>query len=105
VVLYGSIAALYGSRGQGDYAAANDAMEAMGVRWRARTGNRCLTVHWGPWAPVEGHSGMVSAELSRAYARRGIRMIDPEEGALSLLGELAWGDPAVTSVVYTASGW
>ncbi|WP_281190171.1 type I polyketide synthase [Micromonospora inyonensis] len=105
VVLFGSIAAAYGSRGQSDYAAANDALEAVGARWKARTGNRCLTVHWGPWAPVEGHGGMVSAELSRAYARRGVRLIDPEEGALSLLGELAWGDPAATSVVYTASGW
>ncbi|WP_249030860.1 type I polyketide synthase [Micromonospora echinospora] len=105
VVLFGSVAAAYGSRGQSDYAAANDALEAVGARWRARTGNRCLTVHWGPWAPVEGHGGMVTPELSRAYARRGIRLIDPEEGALSLLGELAWGDPAATSVVYTASGW
>ncbi|MFG1951941.1 SDR family NAD(P)-dependent oxidoreductase [Micromonospora sp. NPDC048830] len=105
VVLYGSIAATYGSRGQSDYAAANDALEAIGARWRARTGNRCLTVHWGPWAPVEGHGGMVTAELSRAYARRGIRLIDPEDGALSLLGELAWGDPADTAVVYAASGW
>ncbi|MEV8512188.1 SDR family NAD(P)-dependent oxidoreductase [Dactylosporangium sp. NPDC051484] len=105
VVFFGSVAATYGNRGQADYAAANDALEAIGTRWATRSGNRCLTVHWGPWAPAEGHSGMVSAELGREYARRGIALIDPEEGALSLLGELAWGDPAVTSVVYTASGW
>ncbi|MEE6263153.1 SDR family NAD(P)-dependent oxidoreductase [Plantactinospora sonchi] len=105
VVLFGSISAVYGGRGQGDYAAANDALETIGSRWAARTGNRCLTVHWGPWAPSEGHSGMVSAELGREFARNGIALIDPEEGVLSLLGELAWGDPAVTSVVHTASGW
>ncbi|MER7274886.1 SDR family NAD(P)-dependent oxidoreductase [Dactylosporangium sp. NPDC000244] len=103
VVFFGSVAATYGNRGQADYAAANDALEAIGARWAARTGNRCLTVHWGPWAPAEGRSGMVSAELSREYARRGVALIDPEEGALSLLGELAWGDPALTAVVYTAS--
>ncbi|MFB9184782.1 SDR family NAD(P)-dependent oxidoreductase, partial [Dactylosporangium sucinum] len=105
VVLFGSVAATHGNRGQADYAAANDALEAIGARWAAGSGNRCLTVHWGPWAPAEGHSGMVTAELSREYGRRGIALIDPEEGALSLLSELAWGDPAVTSVVYTASGW
>jgi acyl transferase domain-containing protein/NAD(P)H-dependent flavin oxidoreductase YrpB (nitropropane dioxygenase family)/acyl carrier protein len=105
VVLFGSIAAAYGNRGQSDYAAANDALDTIGTRWAARTGNRCLTVHWGPWAPGAGHGGMVSEELSREYARRGIELIDPEEGALSLLGELAWGDPKITSVVYTASGW
>jgi NAD(P)-dependent dehydrogenase (short-subunit alcohol dehydrogenase family) len=104
-VLFGSIAAAYGSRGQCDYAAANDAMEALGTRWAAGSGTRCLTVHWGPWAPAPGRSGMVTEELGRAYAKRGIALIDPEAGALSLLGELAWGDPALTSVVYTASGW
>ncbi|MDG4765695.1 SDR family NAD(P)-dependent oxidoreductase [Solwaraspora sp. WMMD406] len=105
VVLFGSIAAAYGNRGQSDYAAANDALDRIGGRWAADSGVRCLTVHWGPWAPGSVHGGMVSAELSREYARRGIELIDPEEGALSLLRELAWGDPAVTSVVYTASGW
>ncbi|GAA3732370.1 hypothetical protein GCM10022225_13000 [Plantactinospora mayteni] len=105
VVFYGSIAAVFGNRGQCDYAAANDALETMGARWAARTGNRCLTVHWGPWAPAEGHGGMVSPELGRELARRGIGLIDPEEGAQSLLRELAWGDPTLTSVVYTASGW
>ncbi|MGW4466825.1 SDR family NAD(P)-dependent oxidoreductase [Micromonospora sp. NPDC004704] len=105
VVLFGSIAAAYGNRGQGDYAAANDAIDAIGARWAAGTGNRCVTVHWGPWAPGAGHGGMVSAELSREYARRGIELIDPEAGALSLLSELAWGDPKINSVVYTASGW
>ncbi|MFY1637914.1 SDR family NAD(P)-dependent oxidoreductase [Solwaraspora sp. WMMB335] len=105
VVLFGSIAAAYGNRGQSDYAAANDALDRIGGRWSASAGVRCLTVHWGPWAPGAVHGGMVSAELSREYARRGIDLIDPEEGALSLLRELAWGDPAVTSVVYTASGW
>ncbi|WP_030491133.1 type I polyketide synthase [Micromonospora chokoriensis] len=105
VVLFGSIAAAYGNRGQGDYAAANDAIDSIGTRWAASTGNRCLTVHWGPWAPGAGHGGMVSDELSREYARRGIELIDPEAGAFSLLSELAWGDPKINSVVYTASGW
>ncbi|WBB73881.1 SDR family oxidoreductase [Micromonospora sp. WMMD1128] len=105
VVFFGSIAAAYGNRGQADYAAANDALDSIGTRYAARTGVRCLTVHWGPWAPGAGHGGMVTAELSREYARRGIGLIDPEEGALALLRELAWADASVTSVVYTASGW
>lgn len=105
VVLYGSISACYGNRGQSDYAAANDALESLGQRWAAATGNRCLTVHWGPWAPTRAHGGMVSAELARDYARRGIGLIDPQQGALALLQELAQGDPGLTSVVYTASEW
>lgn len=103
VVLYGSIAAAFGSRGQADYAAANDALEAIGAAWSSATGHRCLTVHWGPWAPSGAHPGMVTPELGREYARRGFAMIDPRQGAASLLRELAWGDPGLTAVIYTGS--
>jgi hypothetical protein len=46
---------------------------------------------------------MVTPELSREYARRGVDLIDPGAGALSLLRELAWGEADRTSVVYTAT--
>ncbi|MCX5166350.1 SDR family oxidoreductase [Streptomyces sp. NBC_00264] len=104
-VLFGSISAVLGNRGQVDYAAANDALETLGAAFAARTGRRAVTVHWGPWAPSAGHSGMIGAELAREYARRGIRLIDPEEGTAALLRELAWGEESATAVVYTASGW
>ncbi|HEY3465813.1 MAG TPA: SDR family oxidoreductase, partial [Amycolatopsis sp.] len=100
VVLFGSIAAALGNRGQADYAAANDALEHLGRRWPA---GRAVTVHWGPWAP--SGSGMVTPELMREYARRGVALIDPDEGALGLLRELAWGRPDTDVVVHTASGW
>ncbi|MFE0103730.1 SDR family NAD(P)-dependent oxidoreductase [Streptomyces sp. NPDC059009] len=104
-VLFGSISAVYGNRGQIDYAAANDALAGLGRRWRDATGRRALTVHWGPWAPTGPHGGMVSPELGREYARRGISLIDPEEGVLAVLRELAWGDADTDEVVYTASAW
>ncbi|HEX3782553.1 MAG TPA: SDR family oxidoreductase [Pseudonocardiaceae bacterium] len=103
-VLFGSISAVLGNRGQADYAAANDALESLGARWASTTGNRALTVHWGPWAATGGHDGMVTEGLMREYGRRGIRLIDPEEGVLALLRELAWGEQT-DAVVYTASGW
>ncbi|MGK3202224.1 SDR family NAD(P)-dependent oxidoreductase [Amycolatopsis sp. MEPSY49] len=102
VVLFGSIAATLGNRGQSDYAAANDALEALGRRWPA---GRAVTVHWGPWAPTGDHDGMVTPALMRDYARRGIELIDPDEGTLGLLRELAWGRQDVAAVVHTASGW
>ncbi|MER6526827.1 SDR family oxidoreductase [Streptomyces sp. NPDC001508] len=104
-VLFGSIAATLGNRGQSDYAAANDALEAIGRAWGEEAGRRGLTVHWGPWAPTGTNDGMVTPELMRSYAARGIRLIDPDEGAISLLRELAWGPRESTAVVYTASGW
>ncbi|SFG08848.1 type I polyketide synthase [Streptomyces mirabilis] len=106
-VLFGSVAATLGNRGQSDYAAANDALETLGARWAdSGTGRRGLTVHWGPWAPTgDGNHGMVTPELMRHYAGRGIQLIDPDEGTMSLLRELAWGPEGDTAVVYTASGW
>ncbi|GAB2787086.1 type I polyketide synthase [Amycolatopsis magusensis] len=103
-VLFGSIAAVLGNRGQCDYAAANDALEALGRRWSTAE-RRALTVHWGPWAPGGTHGGMVSPELMRSYQRRGVELIDQEEGALALLRELAWGEDSARSVVYSASEW
>ncbi len=104
-VLFGSISAVLGNRGQVDYAAANDALQSLGAAWAARSGQRALTVHWGPWAPTGGHTGMVTPELGREYARRGVRLIDPEEGTAALLRELAWGEESAGAVVYTSSGW
>lgn len=105
VVLFGSIAAVVGNRGQADYAAANDALESLGASWATRTGRRVLTVHWGPWAPNGTHAGMVTPELQAEYARRGIALIDPREGPLCVLRELAWGEDSGRAVVYAASAW
>jgi NAD(P)-dependent dehydrogenase (short-subunit alcohol dehydrogenase family) len=100
-VLFGGLSA-WGSRGQADYAAANDALEALSAQWSARAGRRCLTVHWGPWAPAGAHHGMVRAQLARQFVKRGLGLIGPDQGVRCLLRELAWGDPAITSVAYTA---
>ncbi|MBE3206084.1 type I polyketide synthase [Frankia sp. CH37] len=105
VVFFGSVAGALGNRGQSDYAAANDALETLGADWQARTGLRALTVHWGPWAPDPRHPGMVSSDLEKDFARRGVDLIDPDEGHRSLLRELAWGPRDICGVVYTASGW
>jgi hypothetical protein len=48
---------------------------------------------------------MVTPERGREYARRGVRLIDPEEGTAALLRELAWGAESADAVVYTSSGW
>ncbi|APU22450.1 polyketide synthase family protein [Actinoalloteichus sp. GBA129-24] len=105
VVLFGSISAVLGNRGQAAYAAGNDALEALGNAYAVRTGARTITVHWGPWVPDGVHRGMVSDELGREFARQGLDMIDPDAGVDALTRELLWGDPTARSVLYAPQGW
>ncbi len=84
VVLFGSISGVVGNRGQTDYAAANDALDTLARAHDGRHGCRVLTIDWGPW----GGGGMVSPELEREYARRGIGVIDPDDGVMAILHEI-----------------
>jgi NAD(P)-dependent dehydrogenase (short-subunit alcohol dehydrogenase family)/acyl carrier protein len=87
VVLFGSVSGVFGNRGQTDYAAANDALDALARAHDGQQGCRVLAIDWGPWAG----GGMVSPELEREYARRGVGLVDPDDGVMALLHELAAG--------------
>lgn len=89
LALFGSVAGVYGNRGQCDYAAANDALDSLAHTWSESFPGRVLAVDWGPWAAEAG--GMVTPELERAYARRGVPLIGPEAGTAAFLAELAHG--------------
>ncbi|WP_443056138.1 SDR family NAD(P)-dependent oxidoreductase [Streptomyces sp. NBC_00239] len=103
LVLFGSVAGVYGNRGQSDYAAANDALDTLAHTWSAASPGRVLAVDWGPWASDAG--GMVTPELERAYARRGIALIEPDAGTEAFLTELLHGtDPQVVLMADGADG-
>ncbi|MDO9003893.1 MAG: type I polyketide synthase [Aquabacterium sp.] len=63
-VLFSSAASVFGSIGQGAYAAANAAMDSL-AHYRKNLGLPALTINWGAWADA----GMVAA-LSVAAQRR-----------------------------------
>ncbi len=102
LVLFGSVAGVFGNRGQADYAAANDALDTLARAWSARTAHRVLAVDWGPWAATGG--GMVTPELARAYARRGIPLLDPDAAVAALLDELAHGTAPQVVLAAEAAG-
>jgi NAD(P)-dependent dehydrogenase (short-subunit alcohol dehydrogenase family) len=95
VVLFGSISGAFGNRGQVDYAAANDALDKIAWMLDRRIAGRVVALDWGPWAGT----GMVSPELEREYARRGIHLIDPDVGVEGLLAELEHGAPGDAQVI------
>ncbi|MDQ1428018.1 MAG: hypothetical protein QOK39_1494, partial [Acidimicrobiaceae bacterium] len=100
LVLFGSVAGVFGNKGQADYAAANDALDSLARTWAGRFAGRVVAIDWGPWAGA----GMVSPELEREYVRRGVGLINVDDGVACLLRELAWGPKDVAQVVYLRAG-
>lgn len=87
LVFCSSIVALDGNVGQGAYAAANAAMDAIAANVRA-SGKNATSIHWGPWA-----IGMASGpELTDAWTRLGLVLIEERTGAQQL-AELCTSTP------------
>ena len=102
VVLFTSVSGAFGNRGQVDYSAANDALSTWAwslARRRGPGAGRVVAVDWGPWADT----GMVSPELEREYAKRGVGLLDTEDAIGRLLAELARPDGEPEIVVARAA--
>jgi hypothetical protein len=98
VVLFSSIVGAFGNRGQADYAAAGDALDKLAWQLATTIRGRVVSIDWGPWAGA----GMVSPELAREYARRGVELIDTERGIAALLDELGASGPDAQIVLSAA---
>ena len=98
VVFFGSISGVLGNRGQADYAAANATLDALARSLGERITGRVVSIDWGPW----GGAGMVSDALARAYAQRGIGLIDVDEGVAAFLDELRRGHHDDHQVIWQA---
>ncbi len=79
-VLFSSNAGVWGSAGQGAYAAANAHLDALAARRRA-AGRKATSVAWGSWAG-DGMAG--SAEAKDHLRRRGLREMDPGRAIAAL---------------------
>jgi acyl transferase domain-containing protein/acyl carrier protein len=86
VVFFTSVAAVWGSRDHGAYAAANAYLDALAQRRRA-DGARALSIAWGLWDLPDGAAGPYT-DLSR---RQGLAPLAPET-ALAALRRLVGAD-------------
>ncbi|PSL27072.1 type I polyketide synthase [Chitinophaga ginsengisoli] len=88
VVLFSSVASVYGNRGQTDYAAANSVLDRYAWELKNVIKGKVTTINWGPWKGT----GMVSPTLEKEYERRGIALIPLQAGMETFVNELKYGN-------------
>ncbi|WP_285548863.1 type I polyketide synthase [Streptomyces lavendulae] len=95
-VLFSSAAAVMGSPGQANYAAANGFLDAF-AHHRRSLGLPAQSLQWGPWAEERGMAGRLGPEAVARMARNGTAPLANEE-ALALL-DAALALPGVPNLV------
>ena len=99
LVCFSSTTARFGRKGQGAYAAANEALNKFSQQLKnALPDCRCISINWGPWA-----GGMVTEELRPLFAREGIGLIREDQGAKCLLQLLCSSATTTETVVLATS--
>ena len=95
LVLFSSVVGFYGNAGQSDYAIANEILNKSAHLIKYNYPNcHVMAINWGPW-----ESGMVSSELKKAFAARGIEVIPVETGTQILVDELTTANQGTVQLV------
>lgn len=100
-VMFTSVAGVFGNRGQADYAATNEVIRHFAASLNQRWPGRVAALSWGPWRKA----GMVSDELERQFAARGIQLIPVEEGCQAFAAELSHGPKTAADIVLMSGAW
>ncbi len=84
LVLFSSVSGFYGNIGQSDYAIANEILNKSAYLVKQKhPGCHVVAINWGAW-----DSGMVTPQLKKEFAKRGIDIIPIEVGTQMLVNEL-----------------
>jgi NAD(P)-dependent dehydrogenase (short-subunit alcohol dehydrogenase family) len=101
LAVFSSVSAYFGNPGQGDYAAANEILNRICRRLRDCWQTRVVAFNWGPWAG----SGMVTPEIARQFAERGMGLVPVRGGCQLAWRELVHDDRRDVRVVCGPGDW
>jgi len=95
MVLFSSVAGFFGNAGQADYALANEVLnKSAHILRKSLPDCRVIAFNWGPW-----DSGMVSPQLKKYFATRGIPLINTDQGVETLVSAITANEPPAAQVV------
>jgi acyl transferase domain-containing protein/NAD(P)H-dependent flavin oxidoreductase YrpB (nitropropane dioxygenase family) len=100
-VFFGSVAGFFGNAGQVDYAAANETMSRMARRLKTRWRGKIVVLNWGPWSGT----GMVTPDLARQLAGRGMSLIPVAAGRGAFWGEVMQHNTEELRVIIGGGAW
>jgi len=99
LVLFSSVTARIGNKGQADYAMANEALNKIAQQESIRRPDcRVVSINWGPW-----DGGMVCSALKQKFEKDGVQLIPVDAGAMCLIYEMTGDTRSPVEVVIGAN--
>ncbi|MFD0375778.1 SDR family NAD(P)-dependent oxidoreductase [Streptomyces sp. NPDC127112] len=96
-VVFSSVAGVFGSAGQGGYAAANSYLDAL-MAERHAAGLPGLSLAWGLWTGVGGMGDTLTAEDVERIGRSGVQVLTVDQGLALFDAALATTEPLLVPV-------